>query len=384
MNAPAAAAPPAEPILATRGLRKHFGGGRALFLKTPLIRAVDGVDLAVMPGETFAIVGESGCGKSTLGRLLVRLLDPTEGSVAYRGRALDTVPDEEMRKLRRELQFVFQDPYAALNPRMTVGGIIGEPLWLDGVAPAERRDRVGQLMRTVGLLPSHADRYPHEFSGGQRQRIGIARALAGSPKVIIGDEPVSALDVSIQAQIVNLLEDLKAEFGLTLVIVAHDLAVIRHMSDRVAVMYLGRIAETAPTDALFSAPLHPYTQALTAAIPVMQPGARPVRVLLQGDVPSPAAPPSGCRFHTRCPHARERCRSDEPGLEPAGDGRHVACHFWREIAGAGASALAAVTPSRAFAARLDLYRRGRPAGAPSLSNPIDEPPVRRTNEEHTR
>ncbi|MEJ1159015.1 ABC transporter ATP-binding protein [Prosthecomicrobium sp. N25] len=358
---------PGAPLLETRGLRKHFGGGRTFLARSPLIRAVDGVDLAIREGETFAIVGESGCGKSTLGRLLVRLLDPTEGAVIYRGRDLAAVPSEEMRRLRRELQFVFQDPYAALNPRMTVGGIVGEPLWLDGVPAREREARVAELLRTVGLLPGHADRYPHEFSGGQRQRIGIARALAGTPKLVIGDEPVSALDVSIQAQIINLLEELKESFGLTLVVVAHDLAVIRHMSDRVAVMYLGEIVECAATDDLFDAPRHPYTQALMAAIPVPRPGARGPRELLQGDVPSPAAPPPGCRFHTRCPHARDLCRTDRPTLETTEGGRQVACHFWREIAGAGASPLVAPTPSPAFARRLALYRRGR-AAAP-VRNP---------------
>jgi peptide/nickel transport system ATP-binding protein len=353
-----------EPILTTRGLTRHFGGGRTFLTRAPLIRAVDGIDLTIRAGETFALVGESGCGKSTLGRLLVRLIDPTAGNVVYRGRDLASVPPAEMRQLRRELQFIFQDPYAALNPRMTIGAIVGEPLWLDGVPAKERRTRVADLLRTVGLLPAHAERYPHEFSGGQRQRIGIARALAGQPRLVIGDEPVSALDVSIQAQIINLLEDLKERFGLTLVIVAHDLAVIRHMSDRVAVMYLGEIVETASADALFDAPLHPYTQALMAAIPVAKPGFRGERALLQGDVPSPAAPPPGCRFNTRCRHARPACREARPVLEEAAPGRDVACHFWREIAAAGAAApLQAPEATPAFARRLALYRRGRPAAA---------------------
>jgi peptide/nickel transport system ATP-binding protein len=359
----------AEPILSVTGLKKHFGGQRGLISRSPLIRAVDGIDLKIQTGETFAIVGESGCGKSTLGRLMVRLLDPTEGAVRYRGRSLAEVPAAEMRQMRRELQFIFQDPYAALNPRMTVGAIVGEPLWLDGVPGRERREQVAELLATVGLLPAHAERYPHEFSGGQRQRIGIARALAGRPSLVIGDEPVSALDVSIQAQIINLLEELKERFGLTLVIVAHDLAVIRHMSDRVAVMYLGALVEQATADDLFDAPLHPYTQALMAAIPVARPGARSgPRELLQGDVPSPAAPPAGCRFHTRCPHARERCGRDRPVLEPVAGGRQVACHFWREIAALGVTPLAAPPPSDAFARRLALYRRGRPAAAPSTTS----------------
>jgi peptide/nickel transport system ATP-binding protein len=264
-----------------------------------------------------------------------------------------------MRAIRRDLQFIFQDPFASLNPRMTVGAIVGEPLWLDGILSAERRARVAELLALVGLAPEAAERYPHEFSGGQRQRIGIARALAGNPKLLIGDEPVSALDVSIQAQIINLLEELKATLGLTLIIVAHDLAVIRHMSDRVAVMYLGEIVETAPTDALFDAPLHPYTQALLAAIPAPTPDARRQTSVLSGDVPSPAAPPPGCRFHTRCPHARDRCRSDRPVSEPAGDGRTVACHVWREISAKGASPMVAARVSPRFAQTLALYRRGR-------------------------
>jgi peptide/nickel transport system ATP-binding protein len=241
-----------------------------------------------------------------------------------------------------------------------VGDIIAEPIWLHNLASGRaKRERVADLMRTVGLLPTHADRYPHEFSGGQRQRIGIARALAGDPKLIIGDEPVSALDVSIQAQIINLLEDLKDRFGLTLVIVAHDLAVIRHMSDRVAVMYLGEIVELSDTDALFDNPLHPYTQALLAAIPVPSPTNRQPKALLQGDVPSPAAPPSGCRFHTRCPHARAVCKEQHPALETTPDGRQVACHFWREIQGAGAGSISAPPPSAALAKRLALYQTWR-------------------------
>jgi len=243
---------------------------------------------------------------------------------------------------------------------MTVGAIVGESLWLDGVPTVERRARVAALLGQVGLRPDAGERYPHEFSGGQRQRIGIARALAGNPKVLIGDEPVSALDVSIQAQIINLLEDLKEALGLTLVIVAHDLAVIRHMSDRVAVMYLGEIVETAPTDALFGAALHPYTQALLSAIPASTPDARRQKPVLSGDVPSPAAPPPGCRFHTRCPHVRDRCRVDRPVAEGAGESRSVACHFWREIAAAGATPMVAGHVSPRFAQTLALYRRGRP------------------------
>ncbi|MGL4964468.1 MAG: ABC transporter ATP-binding protein [Inquilinus sp.] len=352
-------------LLEGKGLVKRFGGGRSLFGGSPLVHAVDGVSLAIRPGETFAVVGESGCGKSTLGRLLLRLIEPTAGQVMYRGRDLTALPPKEMRALRRELQIIFQDPYASLNPRMTVGDIIGEPIWLHGLAQgSERRDKVAELLRIVGLLPDHAGRYPHEFSGGQRQRIGIARALAGQPVLIVGDEPVSALDVSIQAQVINLLEELKERFGLTLVIVAHDLAVIRHMSDRVAVMYLGEIVEEAPVDALFDAPLHPYTQALMKAIPVPSPAGRQAKTLLQGDVPSPTAPPPGCRFHTRCPHAKPICSEVRPQAEEAEPGRSVACHFWREIQDAGAGALAAPPTPPNLATRLALYRARQAAAHP--------------------
>jgi oligopeptide/dipeptide ABC transporter ATP-binding protein len=348
---------PDRPLLEAVGLVKHFGGRGGLLSRSPLVRAVDGVSVAVRRGETFAIVGESGCGKSTLGRLLLRLIEPSAGDVLYEGQSILSLAPADMRRLRRDLQIIFQDPYSSLNPRMTVGEIVGEPIWLHAIAKgAERRDCVADLLRTVGLLPAHAERYPHEFSGGQRQRIGIARALAGSPKLLVGDEPVSALDVSIQAQIINLLEDLKERFGLTLVIVAHDLAVIRHMSDRVAVMYLGEIVELAPADALFENPLHPYTQALMAAIPVPSPRARRAKPLLQGDVPSPAAPPPGCRFHTRCPHARALCRETRPVSEGLDGGRSVACHFWREIQAAGAGAMPAPGASAALARRLALYR----------------------------
>jgi oligopeptide/dipeptide ABC transporter ATP-binding protein len=351
------------PILETVGVTKHFGGGRSLLTRSPVIRAVDSISLAIQPGETFAIVGESGCGKSTYARLLTRLLDPSAGTVHYAGNDLAQASGDEMRRIRRELQFVFQDPFASLNPRMNVGAIIGEPLWLEGMPRAERRERVAALLATVGL-PASTDRYPHEFSGGQRQRIAIARALAGGPKVVIGDEPVSALDVSVQAQIVNLLEDLKNQFHLTLVIVAQDLAVIRHMSERVAVMYLGEVVELAPTDTLFRTPLHPYTQALLAAIPIPSLAVRPQKTVLGGDVPSPAAPPSGCRFHTRCPHVRPRCRDEHPALESAGDDRTVACHFWRDIGGL-ATPPPSNTRSTAFERRLEIYRGHQTAKASS-------------------
>jgi oligopeptide/dipeptide ABC transporter ATP-binding protein len=351
--------PRGEFILESTDIVKHFGG-RGLLSSPTIVRAVDGVSLAVEHGETFAIVGESGCGKSTLGRLLLRLIEPTSGDVRYEGRSILELGPTEMRRLRREMQIIFQDPFASLNPRMNVRDIVGEPIWLHGLARgSEKQDRVADLLRTVGLIPAHGDRYPHEFSGGQRQRIGIARALAGEPKLIIGDEPVSALDVSIQAQIINLLEHLKDRFGLTLVIIAHDLAVIRHMSDRVAVMYLGEIVELSDTNGLFDNPLHPYTQALLTAIPVPSPINRQPKPLLQGDVPSPAAPPSGCRFHTRCPHARALCREEHPVLETVPDGRRVACHFWREIQNAGSGALKAPPASPALTKRLALYRTWR-------------------------
>jgi oligopeptide/dipeptide ABC transporter ATP-binding protein len=325
MSAPA----DSDIILSTEDLVKHFGGGRQfLAARTPLIRAVDGVSLNVRRGETFAIVGESGCGKSTLARLILRLIEPTAGTIRFDGADITAIGEEDMRLLRREMQIIFQDPFSSLNPRMTVGALIAEPLAVHGIASGrERADRVADILRKVGLPPEHAERYPHEFSGGQRQRIGIARALATRPRLVIGDEPVSALDVSIRAQVINLLEDLKSDLGLTLILVAHDLAVIRHTSDRIAVMYLGEIVELADRDALFEAPLHPYTRSLIAAIPVPVPGAREARQLLEGDPPSPAAPPPGCRFHTRCSFAEDVCRQERPALRALAPGHTVACHL---------------------------------------------------------
>ncbi len=343
------------PILEGIHLSKHFTE-QSGWRRRSVVRAVDEVSIAVRRGETLALVGESGSGKSTLGRLLLNLIAPTAGDVFYEGRNIGHMPASQLRALRRELQIIFQDPFSSLNPRMTAGSIVGEPIWLhEAASPAERRERVAELMRIVGLRPEQAGRYPHEFSGGQRQRIGIARALASSPKLLLADEPVSALDVSVQAQIVNLLKELKDRFSLTLVIVAHGLAVIRHMSDRVAVMYLGQIVELAPADALFEAPLHPYTQALLASLPAPSPRARAKRNLIQGDVPSASAPPPGCRFHTRCPHMRPLCQEARPALEETESGRRVACHFWREIAATGAGAIVSPSPSPAFARRLALF-----------------------------
>ncbi len=348
-------------ILEARALKRHFVTKKPLFGDPTVVRAVDGVDLTVQDGETFAIVGESGCGKSTLARLLVRLIDPSEGEVTYQGKAIGALSESALRALRAEMQFIFQDPFSSLNPRMTVGALIEEPLLTHGIGtPADRRAKVAQLLTRVGLRPEHADRYPHEFSGGQRQRIGIARALVTGPKVLIGDEPVSALDVSIQAQVVNILEDLKDEFGLTLIVIAHDLAVIRHMSDRVAVMYLGKIVETGPTDALFESPAHPYTEALLAAIPIPTVGARKARVAVEGDPPNSISPPSGCRFHTRCLYANDRCSREEPTLHDIGGGRKAACHFTGELALGGIQADA---NRRADAAcrRFEIYGAARTA-----------------------
>ena len=351
-----------EIILEAVDLHKRFTQGGGLFAKSTTIHAVNGVSLQVRRGETFAIVGESGCGKSTLARLLLRLIEPTEGSVIHEGQDLTNLGAGAMRALRSELQFIFQDPFSALNPRMTVETIIGEPLRLHtGLDAAARRRKVAELMARVGLRPEMADRYPHEFSGGQRQRICIARALASGPKLVIGDEPVSALDVSVQAQIVNLLEDLKEEFGLTLVIIAHDLAVIRHMSDRIAVMYLGEVVELARTEDLFTAPRHPYTQALLAAIPVPVPGSAAGRKVLGGDIPSPANPPAGCKFHTRCPHATDLCRSTRPELQ--GKDHQVACHHHATLPAPDLPLARASRRSPAAEARFALYRAASQGGA---------------------
>jgi peptide/nickel transport system ATP-binding protein len=321
-----------EVLVEARDLVKHFPITRGIVLQRQVgaVRAVDGVSLTVRRGESLGLVGETGCGKSTTARLITRLLEPTSGTIHFQGHDVTRVKGPELKALRREVQMIFQDPYSSLNPRKTVGSIVGEPFAIHGLE--EGRDQKGavqDLMQQVGLNPEHYNRFPHEFSGGQRQRIGVARALALRPKLIIADEPVSALDVSIQAQILNLLRDLQRDFDLTLVFIAHDLSVVRHMCDRVAVMYLGKIVELADSDALFAHPRHPYTGALLSAVPVPEPGAarRRRRQILGGDVPSPTNPPPACRFHTRCPKCQEVCTREEPPLEPKSGGNLAACHF---------------------------------------------------------
>jgi len=315
------------PLIEVENLKKHYPVRSGLWGRVRAsVKAVDGVSLKIMEGETLGVVGESGCGKTTLGRLLLRLVEATEGRVVYQGRDVLNVGTRQMRELRRSMQIIFQDPYSSLNPRMTVSGIIGEALKIHELVPPERIDaRVAELMELVGLQPSYARRYPHEFSGGQRQRIGIARALAVEPKFIVADEPVSALDVSIQAQIINLLQDLQRDLGLTYLFIAHDLSVVRHISDRIAVMYLGRIVELADRDELYAHPSHPYTKALLSAVPVPEPGASTQRVVLEGDVPNPASVPPGCPFHPRCPEKRDRCTQTVPQLVDLGNGHQTAC-----------------------------------------------------------
>jgi peptide/nickel transport system ATP-binding protein/oligopeptide transport system ATP-binding protein len=322
-----------EPLLEVRDLVKYFLLTRGVIRQKPYgaVRAVDGVSFDVQAGETFGLVGESGCGKSTTGRLLLRLLDPTSGTIRFDGRDITTLSRAQLKPLRREMQMIFQDPYSSLNPRKTVGSIISEPFVVHGLARdgAERKRDVQELMERVGLNPEHYNRYPHEFSGGQRQRIGVARAIALKPRLVIADEPVSALDVSIQAQVINLLRDLQRDLGLTIIFIAHDLSVVRHMCDRVAVMYLGKVVELAEADDLYAHPRHPYTGALLSAVPVPDPvlARSRKREVLRGDVPSPTAPPAACRFHTRCPKAQSRCSQDEPELEVKAGGSLAACHF---------------------------------------------------------
>jgi oligopeptide/dipeptide ABC transporter ATP-binding protein len=336
--------PSGEPLVKVEGIKKYFPITQGILIQHHVgnVHAVDGVDLEIYPGQTVGLVGETGCGKSTLARVVMRLYDPTDGKIWFEGRDITKLKGKQLQELREDMQMVFQDPYASLNPRKTIGSIVGEPFRLHGTVPRNRiKPEVQQLMELVGLNPEHYNRYPHEFSGGQRQRIGVARSLALRPKLIVCDEPVSALDVSIQAQILNLLTDLQDEFKLTYLFIAHDLSVVKHVSDRVAVMYLGKIVEESEGYHLYRTPKHPYTGALLSAVPLADPelARQKRRIILQGDVPSPIDPPSGCRFHPRCPQSRAiakaegidgphpRCVSEEPQLEAQGEGQRAACHF---------------------------------------------------------
>ncbi len=333
MNKSLATTADQEPLISVKNLSKEFVSKSGFFgNRQQSVKAVSSVSFEIRKGETLGLVGESGCGKSTLGRSILRLVEPSSGEIFFKGKNITQIPSEEMRRLRRNMQIIFQDPYASLNPRMTVGEILSEPLEIHGLfnGKGERSKRISQLLDMCGLRQESVQRYPHEFSGGQRQRICIARALAVEPEFIVCDEPVSALDVSIQAQIVNLLQDLQKELGLTYLFIAHDLKVVEHISNRVAVMYLGKVAEIARAEDLYTDPQHPYTRALLSAIPIPDPDYRKERIILRGDVPSPKNPPTGCRFHPRCPQAQSRCKEETPELRlmPRGEGfHHSACHF---------------------------------------------------------
>ncbi|HEX2656352.1 MAG TPA: dipeptide ABC transporter ATP-binding protein [Xanthobacteraceae bacterium] len=355
------------PLLEVEGLVKNFTARQSIFGKpTATVKAVDGVSFSVQPGRTLALVGESGSGKSTVGRLALRLIEPTAGTIRFEGKDIGALDARGLQGFRRSAQLVFQDPFASLNPRMTVGQILAEPLALHDIVPrSRRRERVGELLGMVGLDPSFARRYPHEFSGGQRQRIAIARALAVEPKMIVCDEPVSALDVSIRSQVLNLLRDLQRRFQLAYIFISHDLAVVKHIADEVAVMYLGRIVENAAVDDLFERPRHPYTRALLSAIPLPRPRLHHKRAILQGDVPNPINPPPGCHLHGRCPHVIERCRIERPAFALDASGHSVACHRSNELPPFAVEALADAAPTPQLAKLINAFAKSADTGSAS-------------------